>query len=39
MNKVRVLLADDHEILREGLCALLSLEKDLQVVGQADDGA
>lgn len=38
MNKVRVLLADDHAILREGLCALLSLEKDLRVVGQAGDG-
>lgn len=39
MNKVRVLLADDHTIFREGLRALLSLEKNIRVVGEADNGA
>ena len=34
----RVLLADDHEIMREGLCALLHKHSDIEVVGQASDG-
>ena len=38
MNKIRVLLADDHAILREGLRALLSLADDIDVVGEAADG-
>jgi DNA-binding NarL/FixJ family response regulator len=36
--KYHVLIADDHAILREGLCALLSAEDDLEVVGQVDNG-
>lgn len=36
--KIRVLLADDHTMLRVGLEALLELEDDLQVVGQAATG-
>jgi len=35
---LRVLLADDHKILREGLVRLLQLEPDLEVVGEASDG-
>ncbi len=35
---IRVLLADDHDILRQGLKMLLSLQKDLQVVGEARTG-
>lgn len=34
----RILLADDHEIMREGLCALLRKHADVEVVGQASDG-
>jgi len=34
----RVLLADDHKILREGLRTLLEQEKDICVVGEADNG-
>ena len=34
----RILLVDDHTILREGIRALLSSEADLQVVGEAADG-
>ncbi|MDQ0426190.1 MULTISPECIES: response regulator [Cellulomonas] len=36
---VRVVVADDHPVLRSGLVALLALEPDLEVVGEADDGA
>ncbi len=35
---IRVLIADDHPIVREGLTAILNLEKDLEVVGQASTG-
>jgi DNA-binding NarL/FixJ family response regulator len=34
----RIIIAEDHTILREGLKALLSAEPDLQVVGEAEDG-
>jgi two-component system, NarL family, response regulator LiaR len=33
-----VLLADDHPIVREGLATIVSLEEDMQVVGQASSG-
>jgi len=36
---VRVLLADDHAILREGLRHLLDERSDMEVVGEASDGA
>jgi DNA-binding NarL/FixJ family response regulator len=35
--KIRILLVEDHAILREGLCALLEMEPDLKVVGDASD--
>ncbi len=38
MDKVRVLLVDDHGIVREGLRAMLSLNQDMEVVGEAADG-
>ena len=38
MKKVRVLIADDHTLFREGLRQLLEMESDLEVVGEADDG-
>lgn len=38
MTKVRIILADDHQILREGVRALLSHCEDLEVVGEAADG-
>jgi two-component system response regulator NreC len=37
-NKIRVVLADDHRMLREGIRALLEREGDIQVVGEAADG-
>jgi DNA-binding NarL/FixJ family response regulator len=36
--QIRVALADDQRILRDGLCALLAREADMQVVGTACDG-
>ncbi len=39
MAKIHVLLVDDHAILREGLRALLSYYDDIEVVGEAQDGA
>jgi NarL family two-component system response regulator LiaR len=36
---IRVLLVDDHAIVRKGIRALLATELDLQVVGEAGDGA
>lgn len=35
---MKILLADDHQIIREGLAALLHKEPDMQVVAQADTG-
>jgi len=35
---IRILLADDHTILREGLRSLLQVHKDMEVVGEAADG-
>jgi two-component system response regulator DegU len=35
---IRVLIADDHALLREGLRRILELEPDLEVVGEASDG-
>src|SRR5579864_5327706 len=38
INAIRVLLVDDHVLMREGLIQLLSLEEDIHVVGEASDG-
>lgn len=38
MAKIRVLVADDHAIVREGICSLLARRKDIEVIGQAADG-
>ena len=37
-QSIRVVLADDHPIVRDGLRKLLSLEEDIEVVGEASDG-
>ncbi|HXX37107.1 MAG TPA: response regulator transcription factor [bacterium] len=36
--KIRVLLADDHAIVREGVKMILTAESDIEVVGEAEDG-
>jgi len=38
MTKTRVLLAEDHTIVRKGLCALLDAEPGIEVIGEAQDG-
>ncbi len=38
MSCIRVLLADDHRILREGIKALIGDQEDMLVVGEAEDG-
>jgi PAS domain S-box-containing protein len=37
-SRIRVLLADDHKIVREGLKSLLAEQPGIEVVGQAEDG-
>jgi DNA-binding NarL/FixJ family response regulator len=36
---IRILLADDHELVREGFAMILNAQHDMEVVGQAADGA
>ena len=38
MKQVRVLLADDHALFREGLAGIINNQPDMQVVGEANDG-
>jgi two-component system, NarL family, response regulator LiaR len=38
MNKICVLLVDDHAVVRQGLTAFLDLQSDLEVIGEASDG-
>ncbi len=38
MDKVKVLIVDDHPIIREGLRSLLENEKSIEIVGEAADG-
>ena len=37
--KIRILVADDHPMLREGLVAVLSTQPDFDVIGEASDGS
>lgn len=38
MKTIRILLADDHSLIRMGLAALFKYQKDIKVVGEAEDG-
>ena len=38
MTKIRVLVTDDHAIVRDGICALLALTGDIEAVGEAING-
>ncbi len=37
-RKIRVLVADDHTMVRTGICSVLGLQKDMEVVGEAVNG-
>ena len=36
--KIKILLADDHQVVRMGLAAIISAENDMQLIGEANDG-
>jgi two-component system, NarL family, response regulator NreC len=38
MDKLRIILADDHQIMREGLRMLVNAQADMEVIGEADNG-
>ena len=38
MDKLRILLADDHAVVREGLKSLINAQPDMEVVGEASNG-
>ncbi|MGE5262135.1 MAG: response regulator [Acidobacteriota bacterium] len=38
-DPIKVLIADDHQVVRQGLCTFLELHEDIVVVGEADNGA
>ena len=38
MSKIRILLADDHMLMRMGISTLVSTAKDMAVVGEARNG-
>jgi DNA-binding NarL/FixJ family response regulator len=38
VNKIRIILADDHVVVRQGLRSLIDQERDMRVVGEAGDG-
>jgi two-component system response regulator NreC len=38
MQKIKVLVVDDHTIVRDGICSLLALVSDIEIVGEASDG-
>lgn len=37
-EKIRVLVVDDHTMVRDGICAVLKLQEDMEVVGEATNG-
>ena len=37
-RRIRVLVVDDHTMVRTGICSVVSLQKDMEVVGEAVDG-
>jgi DNA-binding NarL/FixJ family response regulator len=38
LRRIKVLVVDDHSVVREAICALLNLQKDMEVIGEAVDG-
>lgn len=38
MESIKVVVVDDHTLLREGLCTILNMEEDISVIGEAGNG-
>ncbi len=38
MQRIKIILADDHKILREGLRAIVQMDPEIEIVGEAEDG-
>ncbi|HSQ17271.1 MAG TPA: response regulator transcription factor, partial [Anaerolineales bacterium] len=38
MSRIRIIIADDHPVVRDGLCGMLESQPDFEVVGEAADG-
>ena len=38
MDKIKVLIVDDHAIMRDGISALLGIHNDIEVIGEASEG-
>lgn len=38
MNEIKVIVVDDHTLVREGIIKILSLEEDIEVIGEAGEG-
>src|SRR5262245_9279673 len=38
MKKIRILVVEDQNVVREGIIAILSFQSDMEVVGEAEDG-
>lgn len=38
-SKIKIITADDHPIFRRGLCSVIELDSDLEIVGEASDGS
>ena len=38
VEKIKVMIADDHSLMRRGLQQILELEEDIEVIGEACDG-
>lgn len=39
LNRIKLMIVDDHKLFREGLKALLSITEDIEIIGEAGDGA
>ena len=39
MTKIKLIIVDDHKLFREGIKALLAVTDDIEIVGEAEDGA
>jgi two-component system NarL family response regulator len=37
-SKIRILVADDHPVVRDGIVSIIEVEKDMRIVAQAEDG-